>query len=99
MRVILPVSAGSGVDAIVRAAGNSLSKALGQPVVVENLPGAGGITGTATLVKAPADGTTIAVVSNNHVTNPGRPRSSFADHSNHRRHAGAAVVGHVESGS
>ena len=70
MRVILPVSAGSGVDAIVRAASNSLSKALGQPVVVENLPGAGGITGTTALVKAPADGTTIGVVSNNHVTNP-----------------------------
>jgi tripartite-type tricarboxylate transporter receptor subunit TctC len=70
MRVILPVSAGSGVDAIVRAAGNSLSKALGQAVVVENLPGAAGITGTLTLVKAPPDGTTIAVVSNNHVTNP-----------------------------
>jgi tripartite-type tricarboxylate transporter receptor subunit TctC len=70
MRVILPVSAGSGVDAIVRAASNSISKALGQPVVIENLPGAGGITGTAALVKAPPDGTTIAVVSNNHVTNP-----------------------------
>ena len=70
MRVILPVSAGSGVDAIVRAASNSLSKALGQPVVIENIPGAGGITGTAAIVKAPADGTTIGVVSNNHVTNP-----------------------------
>ena len=70
MRVILPVSAGSGVDAIVRAAGNSLSKALGQPVVIENMPGAGGITGTTAIVKAPADGTTIGVVSNNHVTNP-----------------------------
>jgi tripartite-type tricarboxylate transporter receptor subunit TctC len=70
MRVILPVSAGSGVDAIVRAATHSLSKALGQTVVVENLPGAGGITGTLALVKAPADGATIAVVSNNHVTNP-----------------------------
>ena len=70
MRVILPVSAGSGVDAIVRAASNSLSKTLGQTVVVENLPGAGGVTGTMALIKAPADGATIAVVSNNHVTNP-----------------------------
>src|SRR5438046_1996581 len=70
MHLILPVSAGSGVDAIVRAASNSLSKALGQPVVVENMAGAAGITGTAALVKAPPDGNTIAVVSNNHVTNP-----------------------------
>ena len=70
MRVILPVSAGSGVDAIVRASSNALSQALGQPLVIENLPGAGGISGTQALVKAPADGSTIGVVSNNHVTNP-----------------------------
>jgi tripartite-type tricarboxylate transporter receptor subunit TctC len=71
LRVILPVSAGSGVDAIVRATANALAKAAGQSVVVENLPGAGGITGTLAIVKAPADGSTIGVVSNNHVTNPG----------------------------
>jgi tripartite-type tricarboxylate transporter receptor subunit TctC len=70
LRVILPVSAGSGVDTIMRAASPALSKALGQPVVIENLPGAGGIPGTAALVKAPADGNTIGVVSNNHVVNP-----------------------------
>ena len=71
LRVILPVSAGSGVDAIVRAASPSLTKALGgQPIVVENLPGAGGITGTQAIVKAAPDGQTIGVVSNNHVVNP-----------------------------
>jgi tripartite-type tricarboxylate transporter receptor subunit TctC len=70
LRVILPVGPGSGVDTIVRAAGPSLSKALGQPVVFENMAGAGGITGTTALVKAPADGNTISVVSNNHVINP-----------------------------
>jgi tripartite-type tricarboxylate transporter receptor subunit TctC len=70
MRVILPVSPGSGVDTIMRAASPALAKALGQPVVIENLAGAGGVTGTAVLVKAPADGQTIGVVSNNHVINP-----------------------------
>ena len=70
MRVILPVSAGSGVDTITRAASNSLAKALGQPLVVENLPGAGGITGTAAIVKSRNDGNTIGLVSNNHVINP-----------------------------
>jgi len=70
MRVILPVGAGSGVDGIVRAAGPALGKALGQPVIIDNLPGAGGITGTTTLVKAAPDGTTIGVLSNNHVVNP-----------------------------
>jgi tripartite-type tricarboxylate transporter receptor subunit TctC len=37
---------------------------------MENLPGAGSITGTAALVKAPADGSHIAMISNNHVINP-----------------------------
>lgn len=70
LRVILPVSAGSGVDTIIRAAQNGLSKALGQALVIENLPGAGGITGTQAIVKAAPDGNTIGVVSNNHAVNP-----------------------------
>ena len=71
LRVILPVSAGSGVDTIMRAAAPALSKALnGQAVVLENLPGAGGITGTLQVVRAPLDGSTIGAVSNNHVVNP-----------------------------
>jgi tripartite-type tricarboxylate transporter receptor subunit TctC len=70
MRLILPVGAGSGVDTIARAANAALAKALGQSVVIENLPGAGGITGTAAIVKAAPDGATIGLVSNNHVINP-----------------------------
>jgi tripartite-type tricarboxylate transporter receptor subunit TctC len=70
LRIVLPVSAGSGVDTIVRALGPSLSVALGQPVAIENLPGAGGITGTQAIVKAVPDGSTIGIVSNNHVINP-----------------------------
>lgn len=71
LRVILPVGPGSGVDTIIRSAQNALSKALGgQAVVIENLPGAGGITGTAALVKAAPDGHTVAFISNNHSVNP-----------------------------
>jgi len=70
VRLILPISAGSGVDTIARAAGLALGKALGQPVVIENLPGAGGISGAAAVVKAQPDGTTLGLVSNNHVINP-----------------------------
>lgn len=71
LRVILPVGAGSGVDTIIRAASPSLSKALGgQAVVIENLPGAGGTTGTLQVVRAAPDGQTIGAVSNNHVVNP-----------------------------
>lgn len=71
LRVILPVGAGSGVDTIMRSAQVALSKALGgQPVVIENLPGAGGINGTQAVVKAAPDGNTVGVVSNNHAVNP-----------------------------
>lgn len=70
LKIILPVGAGSGVDTITRAAQAALAKALGQPVVIENLPGAGGITGTSAIAKAAPDGLTIGVVSNNHVINP-----------------------------
>lgn len=70
LRVILPLSAGSGADGAIRAISTPISKALGQPLVIENLPGAGGITGTAQIVRAPKDGDTIGIVSNNHVVNP-----------------------------
>ncbi len=70
MKLILPISAGSGVDTIVRAAQPALSKALGQTAVVENQPGAGGLTGTHAMIKSQPDGQTIAVISNNHVIYP-----------------------------
>lgn len=71
LRVVLPLSAGSAVDSIARAVQTALSKALGdQAVVIENLPGAGGITGTSALVKAAPDGQTIGFLSNNHAVNP-----------------------------
>ena len=55
----------------MRAAAPSLTKALGgQAVVIDNQPGAGGLTGTGTVVRAPADGSVLGVVSNNHVVNP-----------------------------
>lgn len=70
LRVILPLSAGSGADGAMRAISASMAKSLGQPIVIDNLPGAGGITGTSQIVRAPKDGQTIGVVSNNHVVNP-----------------------------
>lgn len=83
LRVILPVSAGSGVDVIVRSAQVALTKALDQPVVIENQPGAGGITGTQNLVRAAPDGNTVSVISNNHSVNPSvfkkLPYDSLAD--------------------
>jgi tripartite-type tricarboxylate transporter receptor subunit TctC len=70
IRMILPNSAGSSVDALARALATPLGKALGHAIVVENLPGAGGVTGTLQVVRAQKDGMTIGLVSNNHVVNP-----------------------------
>ena len=57
-------------DTITRAAQPALSKSFGAPVVIENQPGAGGIVGTQALVKAAPDGSTLSIVSNNHVIYP-----------------------------
>lgn len=69
-KFILPVAAGSGVDTIMRASSKALTAALGTPVVIDNQPGAGGIVGTAAMVKSAPDGSTLSVVSNNHVIFP-----------------------------
>lgn len=70
VRVILPMQAGSSVDASVRVITNALAKALGAQVIIDNQPGAGGITGAAQIVRAAPDGQTIGVISSNHVINP-----------------------------
>ena len=70
IKLILPVSAGSGVDGIARAAAPALTAALGVPVIVENQPGAGGLVGTQNLQRSASDGLTISMVSNNHVIYP-----------------------------
>ena len=70
MRFILPNAAGSGVDAITRAAQPALAKALGALVVVENQTGAGGVIGLQALARSAPDGTTLSVVSNNVVIFP-----------------------------
>jgi tripartite-type tricarboxylate transporter receptor subunit TctC len=70
VRFILPNAAGSGVDAITRAAQPAFSKALGAPVLVENQPGAGGVVGLQALARSAPDGNTLSVVSNNVVIFP-----------------------------
>jgi tripartite-type tricarboxylate transporter receptor subunit TctC len=70
IRMIVPQAAGSTGDTVIRAMSAELGKALGQPVVVEDLPGGGGTLGTGQLVRAPKDGHTLAIVSSNHVINP-----------------------------
>jgi tripartite-type tricarboxylate transporter receptor subunit TctC len=70
LRVIVPNQAGSGVDGIARAMSNAMASTFGRAVVIENLPGSGGMTGTVQIVNAPKDGSAIGIVSSNHVINP-----------------------------
>lgn len=70
VRFILPNAAGSGVDAITRAAQPAFSRALAAPVVVENQAGAGGVIGLQSLARSAPDGHTLSVVSNNVVIFP-----------------------------
>jgi tripartite-type tricarboxylate transporter receptor subunit TctC len=70
VRFVLPNAAGSGVDAITRAAQPAFAKAFGTSIVVENQTGAGGVIGLQTLARSAPDGNTLAVVSNNVVIFP-----------------------------
>ena len=70
IKVIVAAGVGTVGDILARLLSAHMSKALGQPMTVDNIPAAGGIVGTQQLVRAPKDGYTIAVLSNNHVINP-----------------------------
>ena len=59
IRLIVPFAAGGAVDVLARLLGAKLSDQLGQPVVVENRPGAGGTLAADAVAKAPPDGYTI----------------------------------------
>jgi tripartite-type tricarboxylate transporter receptor subunit TctC len=61
IRCIVPLPPGGGTDAMGRRAMQRLSEALGQPVVVENKPGAGGTIGSDAVAKADPDGYTIGI--------------------------------------
>jgi tripartite-type tricarboxylate transporter receptor subunit TctC len=66
VRVIEPFGAGGGVDVIARAVSRKLSELWGQPVTVENHPGAGSTAAPALVAKSPADGYTLLVNSSAH---------------------------------
>jgi tripartite-type tricarboxylate transporter receptor subunit TctC len=62
VRVLVPLSAGGGVDTIARKLAEKLATALKQPMIVDNKPGAAGILAIDAMAKSPADGHTIALV-------------------------------------
>ena len=59
IKATIPFGAGSAADVVPRVVFDRLAAELGQAIVVENRPGAGGTIGTATVVKADADGYSI----------------------------------------
>ncbi|MCM2327001.1 MAG: tripartite tricarboxylate transporter substrate binding protein [Lysobacter sp.] len=70
IKIIVPLSAGGTGDTLARTVADGLSRELGQAVIVENKPGAGGLVGTEIAANAPADGYTLVAVSPSHVINP-----------------------------
>src|SRR5437763_1638713 len=69
IRLIVPFAAAGPTDVIARLVAQKLSDSWGHQVYVENIPGAGGNTGIATVAKAPPDGYTILVVSTGFIVN------------------------------
>ena len=61
IRFIVPFPPGGSTDVIARTLKPKLEAALGQPVIIENKPGAGGVTGIDAVAKSPADGYTIGL--------------------------------------
>ena len=71
IKIIAPVQPGGGVDLVARQVGERLTKALGQPVVVENQSGGGGIIASQATARATPDGYTLMVgYVGTHGTNP-----------------------------
>ena len=63
IRWIIPFPPGGAMDVMARALGPKMAESLGQPVITENRPGAGGIIGSEVVAKSPPDGHTILIVS------------------------------------
>jgi tripartite-type tricarboxylate transporter receptor subunit TctC len=69
IRMIVPFTPGSATDVMGRLVGERLTAAWGQPVIVENKPGAGGTIGIRETARADPDGYTIVIVSSGHAVN------------------------------
>lgn len=69
IRILVTLSAGSQVDFLARVVGSKLTEALGQQVIVENRPGAGGTIATAAVATAAPDGYTLLMAAPGHAIN------------------------------
>jgi tripartite-type tricarboxylate transporter receptor subunit TctC len=71
IRILIAQAPGSATDVISRVVGNRLSESLGQPVVIEARPGAGGVVGTEAAARSAPDGYTLFMANNStHGSNP-----------------------------
>ena len=70
IKAIVPFAAGAATDIVARVVLTQLSRQLGQPIIVENKPGAGGTIGVSAVAHAEPDGYTILVHSNSHTVAP-----------------------------
>jgi len=69
IRIVVPFGAGGPADVTARLIGNVLQEGFGQPFVVENRTGAGGVIGTPEAAKSPPDGYTLLMMSNTQTAN------------------------------
>ncbi len=85
IRLIVSFTAGGTPDTLARLLGPRISESLGQPIVIENRPGAGGALAAAMVAKAPADGYTLLAASPGHAINaalsPNLPYDAIRDFS------------------
>lgn len=70
IRFIVPYPPGGGTDIVARMLAAKMTTSLGQPVIVDNKPGASTIIGTDMLAKSPPDGYTIGLITDSHGINP-----------------------------
>jgi tripartite-type tricarboxylate transporter receptor subunit TctC len=70
VKLIVPFTPGSGTDIVARAISDRLGQNLGQPVIVENRPGAGGTIGASVVAASAPDGYTLLIHSSAHTVNP-----------------------------
>jgi tripartite-type tricarboxylate transporter receptor subunit TctC len=69
IKIVVPATPGGAIDIIARLVGEKLATSLGQPVVIENKPGAANNLGTDFVAKSAADGYTLVIVASSHATN------------------------------
>jgi tripartite-type tricarboxylate transporter receptor subunit TctC len=69
IKIIVPAPPGGAIDIIARVVGDKMSASMGQPVIIDNKPGASNNLGTDVLAKSPADGYTIGIVGGSHNIN------------------------------